>query len=196
MISTASAASLSQIFQDLDLSPLIYWFARSPDPHHRELSGVCTKDLFFQLVASLTAILPENWTCETRYSNKVEFRAGPQSQFLVTVSTHGCALVIKLGCLPKGMPEQPSNLIPQIRCWFENGIEEMLENRFPNLHCTVYVSACKDCIRPNQVEFKCLQRLGNLGLVPKELSHVICKVHTEVPALDPNVFKAWFLLWC
>ena len=184
--------SLTRIFPDRDLSPLVYWFAQSSDPHHREVSGIHTEDILFQLVASLKDLLPEHgyWTYENMSSQTAEFRVGPEGQFLVTISSHGCALVVKLGYLPDEITDQPANLIPEIRCWFKSGIQDIISKDFSNMHCTVYVSPCRDGITPNHVKFECLQRLGSLGLTTKQLPLAICKVHSKT--LGSLAFREWF----
>ena len=141
---------------------------------------------------SLIDILPnENWTNESMSTNTAEFRVGPKSEFLVTISTHGCVLVIKLDCLPGALSDDRGDLIPKIKNWFEMGIQEIIV--VLDMHCTVHVSACKDSIKPNSVEFSCLHRLGNLGLVAKTFPQVICKFHTErLNVLNPTAFRAWF----
>ena len=191
---SSSDAAFLQRFRDLSLSPLIYWFAPSADALHREISGVHTEDFFIQLVTCLRDTLSRqaNRMFNKMSSNTAYFKAGPKSQLLVTVSTHGCALVIKLGCLPNAMPEEPGNLIPEIRSWFEAGIQEIIENECSHLHWTVHVSACKDSIKPNQVEFGCLHTLGDLEIVAKELPYVWCEFRTDVPHIDPSAFSAWF----
>ena len=195
--SFVGSEQLSKIFQELEsLQPLIYWFHQSSDPYQRELSGIHTENFFFQLIASLRDLMPEQGTWELRklYSDAATFRAGPQGQVLVTIASHACALVLKLCCIQNAMSDQSGHVISRIRYWFEEGIREIIEKVCPSLKCSVCVSPCMDkcSIAANHVKYDCLESLGTLGKVTKQLPYAICEMHHKF--LHPEEYKSWFCI--
>ena len=82
------------------------------------------------------------------------------------------------------MPENPGNLIPQIRWLIEGGIQDVIKDIFPGLQCSVCVSPC------DAIKYECLTRLGNVGSDINQLHFAICAIHGKT--LHPDTFSRWF----
>ena len=134
--------SVCNIFEELgDLRPLIYRFHKSTDFHYKEVSGFSASEFFCKLVSiwKESVFKEQTWDLLHMHSDSAAFRVGPQGQFLAHITCHTCALVLKLDCIPKSMPENLGNLIPQIRWFIEDGIQFLIKDRFPELQCSVCV---------------------------------------------------------
>ena len=148
------------IFQEpVNLRPLIYWFDQSPDLQYKEVSGFNTSVLFCKFISLWKEFALQNqaWELVHMHSDAAAFRYGPQGQILAHVTCQSCAIVLKLVCIPNSMPENPGNLIPQIRWFVEGGIQVIIKDIFPGLQCSVCVSPC------DSIRYECLSRLGDVG---------------------------------
>ena len=182
--------SVCNIFEELgDLRPLIYRFHKSTDFHYKEVSGFSASEFFCKLVSiwKESVFKEQTWDLLHMHSDSAAFRVGPQGQFLAHITCHTCALVLKLDCIPKSMPENLGNLIPQIRWFIEDGIQFLIKDLFPGLQCSVCVSPCDDTPR-----FQCLHELGEVGSEINQLRFAICRIHGKT--LHPDKFSRWFHL--
>ena len=175
------------IFQEpVNLRPLIYWFDQSPDSHYKEVSGFNMAVLFCKFVSLWKEFALQNqaWELVHMHSDAAAFRYGPQGQILAHITCQSCAIVLKLASIPDSMPENPGNLIPQIRWFVEGGIQVVLEDIFPGLQCSVCISPC------DALKYECLSRLGDVGSEIKQLRFAICATHQKT--LKPAAFCRWF----
>ena len=175
------------IFREpVNLGPLIYWFDQSPDLQYKEVSGFNISVLFCKFVSvwEKMALEKQAWKLLHMHSNAAAFRVGPQGQILAHITCQSCAIVLKLACIPNSMPENPGNLIPQIRWLIEGGIQGVIKDVFPGLQCSVCVSPC------DAIKYECLTRLGNVGSDINQLHFAICTIHGKT--LHPDTFSKWF----
>ena len=175
------------IFREpVNLGPLIYWFDQSPDLQYKEVSGFNISVLFCKFVSvwEKMALEKQAWKLLHMHSNAAAFRVGPQGQILAHITCQSCAIVLKLACIPNSMPENPGNLISQIRWLIEGGIQDVIKDVFPGLQCSVCVSPC------GAIKYECLTRLGNVGSNINQLHFAICTIHGKT--LNPDTFSRWF----
>ena len=172
--------------EPIALRPLIYWFDQSPDLHYKGVSGFNASDFFCKLVSvwKELALENQNWKLLHVHSDAAAFRVGPQGQIMARITCQSCAIVLKLTCIPNSMPEDPGNIIPQIRGLVEAGIQVFMKDVFPGLQCTVYVSPCDD------IRYECLSRLRDVHSDINQLHFAICAVHEKT--LHPDTFCGWF----
>ena len=123
--------------------------------------------------------------------NGASFRAGPHSEVLVTVSAHSYFIVLKVFCIQdaalSGQHTSPC-VISQIRQRFDAGIQYVLKRACPSLLCSVCVSPCRNIFPNFHLNHGCLERLGTLGNVAKNIA--VCFKHGEY--LSYEKFKCWF----
>ena len=187
VMSTFVGDPVYNIFRErVNLWPLIFWFDQSSDFHSKEVSGFTISELFLKFISLQRqfALQREIWELVHMHSDAAAFRCGPQGQILAHITCQSCAIVLKLACIPNSMPENPGNLIPQIRRFVEGGIQVVIEDIFPGLQCSVCVSPC------DAIKYECLSRLGDVGSEINQLRFAVCSIHGKT--LNPDAFSRWF----
>ena len=152
--------------------PLQYLLYHSPVKGEEKSSAFLPSGFFQLLVESLMRSIEGHWNLEEMFFSAAIFRAGEQSEFIFSVSCHGSVVMLQVFAV------EVEKDLPKLRVRFGKAIQNILQNKFSCLHCSVCVSPCDpELSRQSSIYPKhgCLQILGKIGEVEgKHLQTAVC----------------------
>ena len=172
---------------------LVYFFHTAQEERMILNLGCLPRGFLFLLIASLMEQKEgrERWENTELFCNGATFRTGTDGDIDLTMSTDASIIKVNVSTSQHLHSYNACAEISIARSTFEDEVNQLLQNRFKGLLCSVCVSPCHTGKDIKQSNYPCLNILGSLGQVGiKRLWSARCKKHRKVAAVD--TFKDWF----